>query len=491
MTHIKYITMFFNALKTTSRYRHYILFKQANDVDFFIKPIVFWIATTIVCLVVNLPKDRIILIINEVLEQTHNLNHEFLVELVNSYKFKSSSDLIVDWMIIPLKSISFFTATLILVYPVLKSINREKYILVKSLKHLKEKLRVSIVIFICLSLLVFPFRFPLGSTAMGMEYAVQSSDPFAQNSGWYYRRILMPAVAHFFQMDSPILYYLFSIFCTYILIVATLVFVESKYLNLKDITNHTHLWNKKTKFIYYLSLGTSSYLIFNFQLPAYPEQFFFILLILAACIPMTSQERLSILVLSLITHEVSFFVFLPIVFLCFPHREIINYFYVIAIYFATWVVGTGFDPIGAIQFQMGEKGGFYYWSNTPFLGLAGLFFSYKLLWIIIVSLILRLWQYKEKSLILAIVCIMLFPALTCIPSVDTNRMVGMGFYGVLICFSILMNEYNKLAENKTFLRIAYINILVPSANVILPWGIIIYPGLYKLYKLIPIISDNL
>ena len=54
--------------------------------------------------------------------------------------------------------------------------------------------------------------------------------PFQEGDPLYYKRLLKPAIAHFVHLDGYVLYYLFSLICTYILIFLTVAFLESKFL---------------------------------------------------------------------------------------------------------------------------------------------------------------------------------------------------------------------------------------------------------------------
>ncbi|MCP2729655.1 hypothetical protein [Limnofasciculus baicalensis] len=468
-----------------NRYKQYILFQNSDNKDI-LHPYIFWSSVATIYLVANAPKNRILLVANHLVKSWPNPDQYLPYLVMKKIGINNSSDLIVQLGIIPLKELLFFVAMLLLFLPIFRAINREKRLIVNN--NFSRILIASLLIFITLAILVFPYRYPLGSGGMGVHYGIHSSDPFAQNAGWYYRRLLMVAVAHFIQMDGPILYYLFSLFCTYILIFMSLSFIESKLLTYNLLNQIESIANYKIIFICYLSLATSSFIIFNFQTPGYTEQFFFILLLIAASIPMTRQERLSIVALSLATHEVSIFVFIPIIFICFPGREIGKCLAVIALYFAIWLAGNGLNLTKAValQSQVKEHSGLYYWVENPLLGLGGLFFAYKLILLIVLYVLWKLWRNGERKLVIALTTIILFPAITIIPSVDTSRMMGMGFLGVLICFSILINEWHSLKINKNIvLAIASVNIIFPSYNVLLYIGFQCYSGLYHLIRIIP------
>lgn len=471
-------------LEKTKRYKHYILFESSNDKDI-ISPYIFWMAVVILYLVTNAPKNRILIAVNQVL--TYFPSWTISQELTTRYEVNSLGELIVEHGIIPIKGLFYFIACLVASYPILRAIRREKTFFYAS--GTKRRFFASLGIFILLSLLILPYRYPLGTGSMGEEYAFNSEEPFAQNGGWYYRRLLMPAIAHFIQMDRPILYYLFSIFCTYILIFMSLSFIESKIFT-SEVVNESgskslSIDNYGKRLLYYLSILTSSYLIHNFQFPGYTEQLFFILLLLAACLPMTRQERLATLALSLATHESSIFVFIPIVLFCFPRREIVKPLYLVTLYIVMWLAGNGFILIKAAESQnLDGKSALQYLLEQPALGLAGLFFSYKLLWIIMLYVVWRLWQQRERSLVVAIVSMILFPTLTIgVLALDTSRLMGMSFFGMLICFSILLNEYYKFSAKNVLFIIAIANIICPSYYVGLNTGFQSYPGLYQLISI--------
>ncbi|HBE21410.1 MAG TPA: hypothetical protein DEG17_01470 [Cyanobacteria bacterium UBA11149] len=478
-------------LKQINRYKQYILWKNSDRKDL-LHPYIFWLSVLTMYLVVNSPKNRILLVVSHLVESWPNPDRYLPPLVMKKIAIDNWSDLIVEVAIIPIKSLLFYIAIGLLFLPIFRAIKIEKKSLLN--KGTINRLIGSLLIFLTLSILVFPYRYPLGSGGMGIHYAIHSTEPFSQNAGWYYRRLLMMAIAHFLQMDGPILYYLFSLFCTYILIFMSLSFVESKIFSLSNfdrssfVRPKSFMVNSWLRFICYLSLATSSFILFNFQTPGYTEQFFFILLLIAASIPMNRQERLSIFALSLATHEVSIFVFIPIIWLCFPRREIANCLAVIGLYFVIWLGGNGFNLVKAVSLQSEVEGesGLYYWLNNPVLGLGGLFLAYKLVLPIVLYLLWKLWQDGERKLLMAILALILVPAVTIIPSVDTSRMMGMGFFGVLVCFSILINEWYKLKINHNIvLAIAGVNIFVPSYNVFLYIGFQCYSGLYYLLRIIP------
>lgn len=478
-------------LKQINRYKQYILW-QNSDRKELLHPFIFWLSVLTMYLVVNSPKNRILLIVSHLVESWHNPDRYLPPLVIKAIGIDNWTDLIVEIGIIPIKSLLFYIAIGLLFLPIFIALKNEKQLLFN--KESIARFIGSLLIFITLASLVFPYRYPLGSGGMGIHYAIHSTDPFSQNAGWYYRRLLMLAIAHFLQMDGPILYYLFSLFCTYILIFMSLSFIESKIFSLSNcghsgfVRPKPSIVNSWIGFICYISLSTSSFILFNFQTPGYTEQFFFILLLIAASIPMNRQERLSIVALSLATHEVSIFVFIPIIWLCFPRREIANCLAVMALYFVIWLGGNGFNLVKAVSLQSEVEGesGLYYWLKNPVLGLGGLFLAYKLVLPIVLYLLWKLWQDGERKLVMAIVAIIFVPAVTVIPSVDTSRMMGMGFFGVLVCFSILINEWYKLKINRNLvLALAGFNIFVPSYNVFLYIGFQCYSGLYYFLRIIP------
>ncbi|MBD1895367.1 hypothetical protein [Coleofasciculus sp. FACHB-129] len=490
-------------LKRSEKYLHYVLFDTLKEKNV-IPPAFFWIAVATLYAVANAPKNRIIMAFQAIFNR---LSQDWVSTTVQAIESRFTQGVIppeilaktapqqlaeitTNYGIIPIKKFLFFIATLVIAYPILISVIKSRHSLFQS--GFKRRAIASLAIFAIISVLIVPFRYPLGPGVMGLEYAIRSLEPFSQNADWYYRRLLMLAIANFIHMSGPFLYYILSLACTYFLIFLTLTFIESKIFGSKETDEgqqeiESESINYQKLGLYYLSITTSSYLIFNCQFPGYVDQLFFSLLLLPACIPMTRQGRLATLAFALATHEASAFVFIPIVIFCFPRREVLTALSLVPIYCFIWFAGSGFSldsPVKA-HLILENKTALQYLAENPMLGLAGFFFSYKLLWIITLYILWILWRQGETLLVSAIACIIAFPISTMFLIVDTSRNVGYGFFGMLIAFAILIREEKVFPGHLILFYMVILNIIIPSYYVGLNTGFQTYMGLYHLIPLFP------
>jgi hypothetical protein len=396
------------------------------------------------------------------------------------------TDKLFEWFFLPFKGWLFLIGFLIIIYPIIKSVWQARNLF--SQLNTKRIFIASGLIFIILSLLVFPYSYPNGLNAgmfglsgLGIDYGDMSLAPFAEDSIFVYRRMLQPAIAHFIQMDGPVLYFIYSLLCTYILIVLSLIFIESKIVQNKEF-GQRELLTFKQRFLLYISLATSSYLMTCFLWPGYPEQLTFILILLMACIPMNNQARLGIFTLCMLAHDGSAFALTPIALFCLPKSEKYQALFVLFLFFGVLLAlyGAGLNnKLGTDHLGVGGKSNFQILLENPGLALAGLWFVYKFLWGLFIALAYYLWQRKEKATLLAIAAISLFPALMTFIALDTTRLAGFGFLGMLITCSILLIEFwQKISQYHRYLLlvIIYGNILIPSHTVVLT-----YPDTFSTY----------
>lgn len=165
-----------------NRYKQYILFQNSDQKDL-LHPYIFWLSVVTIYLVANAPKNRLIIVANLLVKSWSNPD-QYLPELVmKKIGINHSSDLIVQIGIIPLKGLLFLIAMVLLFLPIIRSLIRERILVMDN--NIYRRLIASFIIFITLSILVFPYRYPLGTGGMGIHYGIHSSDPFAQNAGWY------------------------------------------------------------------------------------------------------------------------------------------------------------------------------------------------------------------------------------------------------------------------------------------------------------------
>jgi hypothetical protein len=383
-------------------------------------------------------------------------NHGIAVPSAVEFLRSSQSQIFLN-LIVPLKNFSFLLCLFPLIIPLVQSIRSlptsdaqrifNKKILVTTMKA-----------FFFLSLLAFPFHLGI----MGLGYAYMSVDffGFPDNSGLLYKRVLMPALAHYLQFSGPTYFHIFSMVISFVLIYMTAVFFSVRKVSLPTT--------------YLVSIGTASFILSGFQSAGYPEQLLFVLLLLLFCVPMDETARISIVSLSLLSHEASVFILLPIAFFCFSRREFIQTVVISVGYFILWLASYGFDVSSALApHNMGGESGIWWLVRSPVLELLGIFLSFKILWLYF--FIALIWAKKNFTFPLVVVGM---GVLMTFLGVDTTRMMGFAFIGLLFALLIVMNEH-KITQSRLRLLMV-LNILIPSAYVGLNAGILIFAGLYRL-----------
>ncbi len=479
-------------IRASDKYSNFILFDNATSKKL-IPWTIFWPSVIILFGVVHLPKDKLNNFIAQLLQ---SLPAKFFDALFNKddpqhIAAQYMAGGIVNKLLIPLKGFLFYAALFVILSIVIKAIWRERHFW-NQLNVYKIALS-ALSIFFILSVLIFPGGLRpegFGLLGMGPNYARMSGNPFAENTGWYYRRLLKPAIAHFLHLDEPLRYYLLSLVGTYLLIFMMLVFMEAKLKQSQKIENTT---NKRLKFssryLYYLSIATSSYLITDFLWPGYADHLSFILIFLMACLPMNSQERLAIVALCMITHEGSTFSLIPIILFCFPKQDIKKAFVLFTLYFGLWFASYGLSIGGALApnvVRQDDSTSLQLLIERFDYATIGIFFSYKLFWIIFSYMAFRLWFHKHLFAVVATTSMVLFPIFILPVAWDTTRLMGLGCFGMLILLAILIDEHHKLPKKvqRLLLIIASINLIIPSFSVVLErqesFANYPYPGLYKL-----------
>jgi hypothetical protein len=474
-------------INPSDKYRKYISFDNSQEPDL-IPYKYFWTAIVTVFAVANAPVDRIYQWIFAIIQ---NLPIKNIESYLNKYDNEVTKSLISNHLILSIKGWLFFIAFLAIAYPIFDSIRRSG-----SFWHklgIKRIATASVYFFLALSLLVFPYSYPYGLLAhpsglssLGVSYGKMSLSPFGESYEIVARRLLKPAIAYFIQMQGYILYYLFSLICIYILIFMTLAFLESKILSKHRLGENKPIIYTR-KFWVYLSVMTSSYMMVCFQWPGYPENISFILILLAACLSMSRQARLGIVALCMVNHDGSAFALIPIILFCFPKQERIPALFAVVLFYGIWFVSQGLNLQQGLESHqvMGKNSNWVFLTRNPTLAIAGVFFSYKLLWFLLLYAVQRLWSDRERETALAMVSITVFAVVIILVAWDTTRLVGFGFLGMLIALVVVANDYSQLVKSQRQILLAIVcaNIILPSYNVVLDLPESLtkypYPGIYK------------
>ncbi len=216
-------------------------------------------------------------------------------------------------------------------------------------------------------------------------------------------------------------------------------------------------------------------------MPGYPDPLFMIWLLLMATFPMSRQSRLSLAACMLATHEGSFAALLPVILCCFPRREMASTLLLFPLYAVCWYLGTSLAPHAAVaaQTMVGDKTSFQWFLSAPGQLLTGIAFAYKLLWIPLGYVTFRLFREGEHWLALALGLLLLCPLILLPLGVDTSRLMGFGFFGLLVGMAIFLREYQSFPRRELMLYFILGSILVPSYYVDMNLtGIYAQHGLY-------------
>jgi hypothetical protein len=264
-------------------------------------------------------------------------------------------------------------------------------------------------------------------------------------------------------------YFFFSLFLTFCLIVAVRLWLEHNRIE------HSILFS--------LSLMTSSFVMFNFQLPGYPEQIAFILLLVCSIVPMNAHARVGAFALALSAHEVAALVFIPAAWFFFPRQERYRLLIVVALYFGAAFVGhalTDFQFIGKIISENTWTKPRQYFLDNSLTALTGAFFGYKLFWLVVVAALVVALRKNMVQVAIALLVIVTAPLVLIAIASDASRIAGFGFFALLIALVVLTAQSPM---NKRYLMTLVIaNLILPSGYVDLHSGagIQILPGAYNL-----------
>jgi len=307
--------------------------------------------------------------------------------------------------------------------------------------------------------------FCIGEDGMGTNYARISERPFNQGTTEYSTRLLMPVIAYILHLRGFWLYYLFFIILTIIFIALLLGWNDT----------NTHL-----NFFQFVSLCTSSFVIFQFETPGYPDILVFIFFILVMCCRFNSSAKLSLLILALIAHESSILIGLVLAWRYLEKDDVFTYVVTVILYGVVWFIASGFsvNPILAAHTIEGRP--VIAWIlQSPLQGIIGLLISFKALWILLgfgAVLAFRQKLFADTGFIVG--CIIASLVMTLLGA-DTSRLMGYAFPGLLVAIGTIKSMPGKMNKN-IFSLIFLINLCIPSFNSVISSGIFLAPGLYEI-----------
>jgi hypothetical protein len=475
-----------------TRYARNLLFRTLEDKEV-VPQKLFWTAVFSAFVIANAPTAKISAAVLRVLEALPNALSKNLLSL--SPDMQRASQQITGHVFVPLKELLFLLSLMIIAYPIIRCVSKSRDFWRRVGN--KQIVLPALALFLGLSFLVFPYSYPRGLhshpsglAGMGEWFGQMSAGPFQENNPMISKRLLKPAIAHFIHLDGYLRYYFFSLICTYILILLTVVFLESRLLPATSQEDH-HLPSPRptVKWLIYFSAMTSSFILTDFQWPGYSDQLSFILLLLMAIIPMTPQARLATIALGLVNHDGIVLAFVPVFLCCFPKTERVPAVLEVGLFYVIVAASYGFSVHKGLQVQQtfSDSGSGFVWEavlGNPGFFLASLFFTYKLLWIAPAVAVAMLWNQKDKATSAAIVGITFFPVVLTLIAWDTTRVAGFGWLGLLIAVGVLLREWSRQPKAYHYALLALIsaNLLIPSYNVVLgfkdSFSKYPYPGFY-------------
>ena len=471
---------------------HHLLFLTLEDRKV-LPPRLFWIAVLSAFVIANAPPARISAALLGVLEVLPYTSARDL--LPPGGDPQRASGQITRHVFVPLKELLFLLSLLVITYPLIRCVCKS-HDFWRRLGN-KQTVLPALILFSLLSLLVFPYSYPdglhshpSGLAGNGQIFGQMSVAPFLESDPMFYKRLLAPAIAHFVHLDGYVLYYFFSLFCTYILILLTVAFLEARWLSSKNGKDHLQSPKLALRWLIYLSAMTSSFILTDFQWPGYSDHLSFILVLLMATIPMTSQARLATLALCVVNHDGIALALIPVVLFCFPKNERVTALLGVGLFYGIVAASYGFSLQNGLQAQqtVSDSGAGSVWDaalQDPGFFVASLFFTYKLLWIVPAFAVAMLWSRKDITTSTAVVTITFFPVLLTLIAWDTTRVAGFGWLGLLIALGILMQECTRRPKlyHYALLALTSANLLIPSYNVVLglkdSFSKYPYPGLYR------------
>ncbi|MDD8018175.1 MAG: hypothetical protein PHP42_07365 [Bacteroidota bacterium] len=382
----------------------------------------------------------------------------------NSYIGKTWYDLLVlskayilQQYITPIRSILFFLSLIIIFVPLVKSLILF-FADFKTIAFSKEVVKKTFVSFFVLAILIFPLK--LGIMSVG--YAQMSFNPFGifDESGQLYQRILMPALAYFFQLQGPLLYHVFSLLCTVFLLWLIILFFQRRGINLSNIE--------------LISIGTSSFVITQMQSPGYTEPLAYIAILILFIVPTSTYSRLSLVTLAILSHEISALFVGIIALFYFTKVEKFMTGVIFCFYALFWMMNYGFD-IGHLLHvrNVGDVSAVTWLIQYPWREVFGVLVSLKLLWIVYA---IALYQMKsERKLLISLFVAGIFLTFG---GVDTSRLMGYVLIGLFISF-FRVKKFSLLSR-RALNAIVIFNVMIPSVYIGTNSGIVFFNGLYQL-----------
>lgn len=369
---------------------------------------------------------------------------------------RANDSYIVSNFVSPIRGIILLASLILLLYPVIQNISKSRII---------QKLPIFLLLQagILFGLLLILFQ-SSGIGGLAEEYANTSLVMFSRIATVrYHQRLLMPALANLLFFRGNFFYLVFSFLCAFIFIYTVRLWFHSNQISIS-------FWQL-------ISLGTLSFIYFQINTPGYPDVLVGIFILLAFTFDLNTKAKLSLIVLSLASHEGSIFIWFALSLILFNFKGFLQFLTVVGIYiFFMLSINMNLSDVIAAR-GVGEISSLTWMITRPGLEFLGIFFGFKALWAIVVGAIMYLVTQKRYLEVFHIIFILVAGFSMTLLGVDTSRLFGWAFMAVLLSWKVLYNAGGKWG---TLINISLlINLFIPSTNVYLIMTPSIAPGIYS------------
>lgn len=347
-----------------------------------------------------------------------------------------------------------------------------------------ETLVLALAVYALLAVFAFPYPYPTGTYSspaglggIGRWYGEMAAAPFEAVSELGYRRLLMPAIAYYLGLTTPLAYYVYSQVLGLAVIALTIRFFDEKVPALTS-------WPALARVLGYASLSSCSYVVYNSQMPGYPDILLHALLLLMVLVPMPRQGRLTLIALCLVTHDGSMFGLAPLVLVAFPRKERLPALAFIAAYVLIWFSSYGGHLGDALLGHdvVGETSHRARYLTDPLVALAGVFFAWKLGWVAALACLAT--AARRSAELPATALLVVAPLAMLAVAWDTTRLAAFGIAGMFLVLAAAGRRWLPARPAAPVFAALAANLVIPTNNVVLARldtaATYQYPGLYRL-----------
>jgi hypothetical protein len=374
-----------------------------------------------------------------------HFNSDVLKSVLTALSFDPYSIKKIIHYLLPFKVSFFFLSVCFLAYPLKNDLHR----IIREIK-LKD-VWPPVIACIILQMAFWNFM-PM---SMGYGYAEMSVHPFDMPIGWYYKRLLMPALAYIFGFRDIHLYFIFSMLISFLLTLAVWQTIKKQ---LPGVSFPLRL-------LIFFSVCSLEFVSYHFFFPGYVDSLLSILILLIYFYDFPDTSKVILFVLALATHELSVFLFLPfIAFRCPPVHKMICAV-VIFLYCVLYLASYNFKIHDL--FLVHRVGGYtiLQWIKGNWLiFLCGVLISFKLFWIFLFYGI-KESNPAQKNVLTGI---LLSGFSCCFLGVDTSRLMAFAFPALLFSIPVVINKIPRYL----FIAIMAVNTIIPYITVSLNLGYI-------------------